>query len=252
MTPSFASSVDFENLRQVYLQAEQSYLESLPLEHFMEATAQGTQRKITLESFDLIHVSRPDVQCFNELLVQYPRPGQDPARPAQVVPDNMVVIHPEPIAASGSFNTPFQPVRPFLVLEYVSKYNQRKDYEVNFERYQNELQVPYYLLFHPDAGRLSLYEMMEDAYSEVRPNAAGRLAIPELELEVALLDGWVRYWFQGELLPLPGDLLIQLKAVEAELEQERTARLAAESRARSVEVELARLREEIARLKQTP
>jgi hypothetical protein len=220
------------------------------------------------------------VQCFNELLVQYPRPGQDPARPAQVVPDNMVVIHPEPIAASGSFNTPFQPVRPFLVLEYVSKYNQRKDYEVNFERYQNELQVPYYLLFHPDAGRLSLYEMMEDAYSEVRPNAAGRLAIPELELEVALLDGWVRYWFQGELLPLPGDLLIQLKAVEAELEQERTARLAAEetldrertarlaaegtvdrertarlaaeARARSVDEELARLREEIARLKQQP
>ena len=33
-----------------YDNAAQQYCRSLPLEHFMEATAQATQRKITLES----------------------------------------------------------------------------------------------------------------------------------------------------------------------------------------------------------
>jgi hypothetical protein len=47
----------------------------------MESTSHSTQRKITLESFDFIRFSRPDIQCFNELLVQYPRPGRDPEKP---------------------------------------------------------------------------------------------------------------------------------------------------------------------------
>ena len=62
-----------------------------------------------------------------------------------------------------------------------------------------------------------LFRMKDDRYSAVPPNAAGRRAIPELELEVALLDGWVRYWFRGELLPLPGDLLRQLNATRDQL-----------------------------------
>src|SRR5947207_4421310 len=99
-----------------YEEAAQAYLRSLPLEHFMEATAQATQRKITLESLDLLHERRPDVWVFNELLVQYPRPrgGQI----VQVVPDNMVVVSEQPIKADTSFNTPLEPVGPFWTLEY--------------------------------------------------------------------------------------------------------------------------------------
>src|SRR5262249_44214572 len=63
-------------LEIAYEEAAQAYLRSLPPEHFMEATAQATQRKITLESLDVLRVHRPDVQVFNELLVQYPLPGQ--------------------------------------------------------------------------------------------------------------------------------------------------------------------------------
>jgi hypothetical protein len=33
-----------------YAEAAEAYLRSLPLEHFMEATGQSTQRKITLEA----------------------------------------------------------------------------------------------------------------------------------------------------------------------------------------------------------
>ncbi len=227
--------------------AEQRYLRSLPLEHFMEATDHARQRKITLESFDVIAAARPDIQCFNELLVQYPRRGKKSV--GQVVPDNFVVIHPEPIKARGNFSTHVQPVGPFLVLEYVSKHTQRKDYDDNYDRYEGELKVPYYLHFYPDNQELTLFKLGRGGYKAVRPNAAGRLPIPELELEVGLLDGWVRFWFRGELVPLPADFVrreAELErrqgALEVKLDAERAARLAADA-------ENVRLREELARMK---
>jgi Uma2 family endonuclease len=187
-----------------YYQAAQEYLRKLPTEHFMEATPQATQRKITLESLDLVHAWRSDVQVFNELLVQYPVAGRK--RPGQVVPDNMVVIHTQPIKAEGSYDLPLQPVRPFWMLEYVSKSNRRKDYDDNMRKYEHELKVPYYMLFVPDQQELTLYHHSGERYASVMPDGNGRYAIAELELAVGLLNGWVRYWYQGELLPLPADL----------------------------------------------
>lgn len=238
MTPNVMA----EALEAFYEEAEQRYLASLPPEHFMEATDHAHQRKITLESFDVICTARPDIQCFNELLVQYPRKGK---KNGQVVPDNFVVVHSKPIVARGSFNTPLQPVRPFLVMEYVSKYNVRKDYEDNFKHYEGELAVPYYLLFYPDGDEMTLFRLEEGKYVTVTPNAAGRYAVPELELEVALLDRWVRYWFRGELVPLPGDLVKERDAARQQLDAEKAARQAAEA-------ELAKLREELAKAKGQP
>jgi hypothetical protein len=53
----------------------------------------------------------------------------------------------------------------------------------------------------------------------VKPNAAGRFEVPELEIEVALLDGWVRFWYQGKLLPLPGEMLHELDAAKSRIEE---------------------------------
>ena len=286
MTPIAPPGLERDRLKVLYEWAEQRYLESLPLEHFMEATPHATQRKITLESFDLIRVSRPDIQCFNELLVQYPRPGQTPDKPGQVVPDNMVVVHSEPIDALGNFGTPFQPVGPLLVLEYVSKNSKQKDYHDNFIKYEQELHVPYYLLFDQDADDVTLFRLTRGKYLSVKPNEQGRFAIPELELEAALHEGWMRFWFRGKLLPLPGDLLVELNAIRKSLtstkkeltstkkeltstkkeltstqaqlsvsqnaiETERKAREALEkafeAQKQALEAELARLREELAR-----
>lgn len=242
MTPSVTPDPE---LVRMYEEAAQRYLRSLPLEHFMEATDHAHQRKITLESFDVIREHRPDVQCFNELLVQYPR--RKMKKIGQVVPDNMVVVHPEPIVAGGSFDVAEQPARPFLVLEYVSKYNWRKDYEDNYDKYEEELKVPYYLRFYPDNEELTVFRRTGEKYAAVTPNVAGRLAIPELELEAALLGGWVRFWFRGEIIPLPGDLMRQRDDAARERDEakraadaERQARLAAEA-------ELTRLREELAK-----
>lgn len=230
MTP--ATGFDPARLKLLYEWDAQRYLESLPLEHFMEATTQSTQRKITVESFDLIGRARPEVQCFSELLVQYALPGADLDKPLRVVPDNMVVVHEQPLGPLRSYMLPLQPARPFLVLEYVSPGNPRKDYDENYKKYEGELQVPFYLLFYPDNEELSLFRLAAERYISVLPDGAGRLAIPELELEVALLGGWVRFWFRGRLIPLPVEL-------EEQLEAEQQARREAETRAATAETHAA-------------
>jgi Uma2 family endonuclease len=240
-----------------FLDAEaEKYLRSLPPEHFMEATPQATQRKITVESFDLIHVARPDVQCFNELLIQYPRGKRK--KLGKVVPDNFVVVHKDPIEALTSFSTQVQSATPLLVLEYVSKHSERKDYDDNYEKYEGELKVPYYLIFYPDNEEVTLFRLGKKRYSAVPPNSARRVAVAELELEAGLLGGWVRFWFRGELLPLPGDLLIERDAAREQRDAERNARQAAEKakqaaeqRASAAEAELAKLREELAKAKRS-
>jgi Uma2 family endonuclease len=214
-----ASALPKPLLEIAYEEAAQAYLRSLPLEHFMEATAQATQRKITLESLDLVHARRPEVRVFNELLVQYPRPRQ--RKFGQVVPDNMVVLTDQPIRATTSFNVPLEPERPFWVLEYVSKSNKRKDYEESFRKYERELKVPYYLLFYPDTHDLTLYRHTGKKYVSVLPNEHERHPIPELDLEVGILDGWVRFWYQEQLLPLPADLQRDLEEVKQQALRER-------------------------------
>ncbi len=227
-------------LEYSYEWAAQDYLRSLPPEHFMEATSQATQRAITVESLALVEARRPDVHVFNELLVQYPLRGSREL--GQVVPDNMVVLTDQPIVADTSYNTPFEPARPFWMLEYVSKSNKRKDYKDSFQKYEHDLKVPYYLLFYPDKGDLSLYHHNKRKYVKVRPNEHGRYPIPELDLEIALLDGWVRFWYQGELLPLPGELQRALDEVRQQAAAEKRRADELQKRLEAAERELARLR----------
>ena len=230
-----------------YDKAAEEYLRKLPLEHFMEATPQATQREITLESLALVRARRPEVRVFNELLVQYPLPRRK--KPGQVVPDNMVVLCAEPIEAQGSFDLPLQPVGPFWVLEYVSRSSRRKDYDENMRKYEHDLRVPYYLLFTPHEQEVALFRHTGERYVSVPPNEQGRLPLPELELEMALLDGWVRYWFRGELLPLPADLLSQVDELSRQLRDVQRQRDEAQAQRLEAEAEAARLRAELESLR---
>jgi Uma2 family endonuclease len=191
----------------------------------------------------LVAARRPDFHVYNELLVQYPD-AKAARKIGQVVPDNMVVIHDGPFDVDGYYAIELQPAKPFWVLEYVSKSNKRKDYQDNMAKYEQILKVPYYLVFYPDTQDLSLfkYRKYKKQYSSVLPNEHERLAIPELEIEVALLDEWVRFWFRGRLLPLPADLQRALEAAELRAN-------AAERRADSAEQQVARLKAEIESLR---
>lgn len=248
---------------QFYERAALSYSKSLPMEHYMESTAQATQRAITLDSFALITAARPDVHCFNELLVQYPR--RDIHDIGRVVPDNMVVVHDGPITARGSYNLPFQPARPFLVMEYVSAENRRKDYSDNMLRYEQDLRVPYYLLFEPEKKELILFRHPgpRRKYQAVPPGPDDRMEVPELDLHAGLVDGWVRFWFRGRLLPLPAELAREAEEAKREARTAKRKAREADERAReaaahaqdereareAAEAELERLRAELKRLK---
>ncbi|HEY3788189.1 MAG TPA: Uma2 family endonuclease, partial [Urbifossiella sp.] len=203
-----------------------------------------------------------------------------------IVPDNMVFVHSKPIEAEGSYMLPVERVVPTLVLEYVSKSNERKDYQDNYKKYEQELQVPFYLVFHPENEDLRVFRLAGGEYLRLPPNSEGRFSIPDLELQAGLLDGWVRFWFRGELVPLPGDLMEEVDEqkrlrAEAELnaliskkalqsmerkkneadrakviaEREKAAaeqaKAAAEQRALAAEAELARVLKELSNLKPT-
>ena len=240
------SPADREALERQYEEAAQAYLCRSSAEPLWETTAQATQRKITLESLDLVSARRPEVQVFNDLLIRYNVPR---GSSREVVPDNTVIVCEKSIDALHELDLSVQPVGPLCVLDYPSGRIPPKDYDDNRERYERELKVPYYLLFYPDDQELTLFRHNRRKYLTVRPNAEGRVAIPELELEAALLDGWVRYWFRGELLPLSPDLQRRVDELVAELNEERRrhawtrGELDQERRARlAAEEELARLR----------
>jgi len=142
------------------------------------------------------------------------------------------------------------------VLEYVSRSNRRKDYEDNMRKYEHELKVPYYLLFAPHEQEVTLYRHTGERYVSVPANEHGRHTLPELELEMALLDGWVRYWFRGELLPLPGDLLSRVDELARQLneaqrygDEVRRQRDTEQERRLAAETEAARLRAELEALR---
>lgn len=235
-----------------YNEAAREYCESLPLEHFMESGASGIQRTITLASFNLISAERPEVQCLNEMLVQYPVGSI--RKLGRVVPDNLIVVSDVAIHAKRSFNLPFEEGKLLMALEYVSEDNQRKDYVDNMRRYERDLKLPYYLLFEPDKKQVVLFKLStgKKKYVSVRPNRDERFPVPELELEIGLLDDWVRFWFRGELLQLPAQLKEEALEAKKLARKESRRAAAAEEQARiereareAAEAELAKLRDEI-------
>jgi Putative restriction endonuclease len=175
--------------------------------------AQAKQRDITRWSFEIIRGVRPDVQPFTKLLIQFPdRDGV----PDWIAPESTVFLHSTPLKIGNSFDVPFQPVGPFFVLEYLTEANQRSIQE-NYEWCERELKIPYYLRFDFETNAITLLNLKDGRYSALPPDANGRFALPELGLEVAILETWVRYWFRGELIPLPGELLNELAKLREEL-----------------------------------
>jgi hypothetical protein len=126
----------------------------------------------------------------------------------------------------------------------------------SFEQYERELKVPYYLVFYPEAEDLTLYHHNGKKYVTVKANKHGRYPIPRLEVEVKILDGWVRFWHKGRLLPLPAELQQEFDAAnrranEAERRATEAERRAteADNRAADLQQRLERAEQELARLR---
>jgi hypothetical protein len=66
-----------------------------------------------------------------------------------------------------------------------------------------------------------------------------------VDLEVALLDGWVRFWYKGEQLPLPADLQRSLIETQQRADAEARRADAEARRADELERQLAALRRQL-------
>jgi hypothetical protein len=121
-------------------------------------------------------------------------------------------------------------------LEYVSPRNPRKGYVDNFQKYEQELKVPYYLLFEPDRQALSVYRHDGEHYVRLEPDTNGRVAIDKLQLEIALKDRWVRFWHQGQLLPLPDESAQQVDQLSNRVDQLETDNLRLRVQVRALEL----------------
>ena len=107
-------------------------------------------------------------------------------------------------------------VPPLVIIEYASgdgsKERDRTPMEGKFWIYEHAIGAKYYAIFEIDNGAVELYRLDDQSnYVQVPPNRAGRLAIPELGVELRVWEGeysgieapWLRVWdaTTGEMMP---------------------------------------------------
>ncbi len=150
--------------------------------------------------------------------------------------------------------------RPGFVLEITSKKTRREDTGRKLARYRDELRVPEYFLFDPrrdwvPEGLRGHTLGPDGVYHELAPDARGRLASAFLGLELAVVDGHVRFFLPGAAEPLPTAAERaereraraevaegRAKAAEGRAEAAEGRAEVAEGRAQALEAELRRLR----------
>lgn len=106
-------------------------------------------------------------------------------------------------------------VRPLVVIEYVSgDGSEERDttpHRGKFWVYEQGICAPYYAIYEAEKGTVELFKLIAGRYQQVEPNAAGRLPIEPLRVELGIWQGtyrgmelpWLRVWdaVSGQMLP---------------------------------------------------
>lgn len=140
---------------------------------------------------------------------------------------------------------------PQVVMEFLSA-TYGEEYSVEFTEgvgkwffYEQVIQVPCYVIFRPDTGRLEVYNLESGRYRIQTPDAAGRYLVSGLDLLLGVWQGthegrtgyWLRWWnAQSELL-LWSEERAEQEHQRAEQERQRAERLAERLRQLGVEPE---------------
>ncbi len=146
-------------------------------------------------------------------------------------------------------------VRPLLIIEYVSgDGSEERDttpHTGKFWVYEQGIGATYYAIFEAAKSSVELYRLVEGHYVPVPPNAAGRLPVPPLGIELGIWHGtyqrmyfpWLRVWDAqtGEMLPSTEEIA-QAATQRAETEKQRaeTAESLVEDFRQELETECAR------------
>jgi hypothetical protein len=129
---------------------------------------------------------------------------------------------------------------PQVVMEFLSA-TYGEEYSVEFTEgvgkwffYEQVIQVPRYVIFRPDTGRIEVYGLESGRYHLQTPDALGRYWVPGLDLFLGVWEGthegrtgyWLRWWnAQAELL-LWSEERAEQERQRAEQERQRAERLA--------------------------
>lgn len=124
---------------------------------------------------------------------------------------------------------------PTIVMEFISDTN-GGEYDLNphypygkWYFYEQILQVPVYIIFHPYTGELELYHLGTDGYKKQTANDDRRYWIEELGLYLGIWRGkrlemtvnWLRWWDSSGNLLLWGKELVEQECQRSELENQR-------------------------------
>jgi Uma2 family endonuclease len=139
-------------------------------------------------------------------------------------------------------------VRPLMVVEVVSgDGSEERDttpHRGKFWIYEQAIGAAYYALYEGEKGAVELYQLAGGRYQRVTPNAAGRLPVEPLGVELGIWQGtyrgvsypWLRVWDSktGELL------LNEEERAEAEKQRAETAESLLDDARRRLEEECER------------
>lgn len=138
---------------------------------------------------------------------------------------------------------------PLIVMEFISE-TEGNEYSLNphypygkWYFYEQILQVPIYVIFHPYTGELDVYRLQENSYQSQNPDENGRHWLPEVDLFLGVWQGsrgsmdanWLRWWDNSGNLLLWGKELVE--QVTSDLEQERSTRQLLEAKLRELGVD---------------
>lgn len=132
---------------------------------------------------------------------------------------------------------------PLIVMEFISP-TDGGEYSINphypygkWYFYEQILQVPIYVIFHPETGELDLYRLGTEGYEKQKPDDNHCYWLTEIGLYLGAWRGkrmemtanWLRWWDSSGNLFLWGKELVEqerqrVEQVTTELEQERNSR----------------------------
>jgi Uma2 family endonuclease len=221
----------------------------------VESTKHRKQSNLMMQWLERVFRDRAGVCIAGDLAVYYQQ-GHSP-----VVPDVMVVFGVE-VRERKAYLVWKEGKGPDWVLELLSASTAEKDRETNYGIYEQRVRVPEYVWFNPDDPKeLRAFRLRGGRYEEMAADERGWLWSEELRLYLGVHEGWLRLYDAEGNLVLSGDEHAQREqaAREAAEEQARLAQQRAEAAGEEAaqeraaraeaEAELARLREELARLK---
>lgn len=124
---------------------------------------------------------------------------------------------------------------PQVVMEFLSA-TYGEEYSVEFTEgvgkwffYEQVIQVPRYVIFRPDIGRIEVYGLESGRYQLQTPDASGRYWVPGLDLFLGVWEGshegrtgyWLRWWDAQEELLLWSEERVEQERQRAQQERQR-------------------------------